>query len=66
MLWLMVSTHLDKQLLTIGYEMAIFNSTDYGTYSPNERPWVKLAALRDAMAQYPHAEWFWYLDQVKP
>src|SRR5579862_3954943 len=44
--------------------MAIFNSTDYGMYSPNERTWVKLAALRDAMAQYPHAEWFWYLDQA--
>lgn len=46
--------------------MAIYNSTAYQMYGPNERVWVKLAALRDAMAQFPHAEWFWYLDQVNP
>jgi hypothetical protein len=44
--------------------MAVFNSTDYPMYTEAERVWVKLAALRDAMKQYPKSEWFWYLDQV--
>jgi hypothetical protein len=33
-------------------------------YAEKERVWVKLAALRDAMDQYPNSQWFWYLDQV--
>lgn len=44
--------------------MAVFNSTDYTAYSESEGVWVKLAALRDAMSQYPRSEWFWFLDQV--
>ena len=50
--------------LTIGYEMAIYNSSEYPMYSEDERAWVKLAVLRDVMAEYSESEWFWYLDQV--
>ena len=49
----------------VGYELAVFNSSEYTMYSESERVWVKLAALRDAMSLYPKSEWFWYLDQVK-
>ena len=42
----------------------MFNSTDYTAYSQSEGVWIKLAALRDAMSQFPRSEWFWYLDQV--
>jgi hypothetical protein len=46
--------------------MAVFTTSDYPMYSESQRVWVKLAALRDAMEQYPRTEWFWYLDQVSP
>jgi len=53
--------------LTTDYELAVFNASDYAPmFAENEQTWVKLAALRDAMDWYPHAEWFWYLDQVSP
>lgn len=48
----------------IGYKMAVYNSSEYPMYHENENVWVKLAALRDAMAEHPKSEWFWYLDQV--
>jgi hypothetical protein len=50
--------------LMIGYKMAVYNSSEYSMYNENENVWVKLAALRDAMAEHPKSEWFWYLDQV--
>src|SRR5579862_6543019 len=62
MLTLMVPrSHME---LTLGYELVIYNASEFRRYSESERSWVKLAALRDAMAQHPHSEWFWYLDQV--
>jgi len=48
------------------YELAIFNASDFTNYNENEQNWVKLAALRYAMALHPRSEWFWYLDQVLP
>ena len=48
----------------IGYEMAVYNSSEYPMYSEDERVWIKLAALRTAMTEHPRSEWFWYLDQV--
>ena len=54
------------ETLNAGYGMAVFNSEDYPMYSEAESVWIKLAALRDAMDQYPHSQWFWYLDQVFP
>lgn len=50
--------------LTLDYELAIFNASDFTQYTEAERSWVKLSALRDAMTLHPHSEWFWYLDQV--
>jgi len=44
----------------------VYNATQFTTYSESERVWTKLAALREAMNEYPHSEWFWYLDQVLP
>ena len=28
--------------------------------------WEKIDTIRDVMKQYPHAEWFWWLDLVLP
>jgi hypothetical protein len=50
--------------LIIGYEIAVYNSSEYPMYFENESVWIKLAALRDAMTEHPESEWFWYLDQV--
>lgn len=50
----------------VGYELAVYNATEFTRYDESERVWTKLAALRDAMNAYPQTEWFWYLDQVHP
>jgi len=53
-----------KLQLTLDYELAIFNASDFTQYTEAERSWVKLSALRDAMTLHPNSEWFWYLDLV--
>src|SRR6266496_4227301 len=53
-------------LMRLGYELIIKDMTLKRKYTHEWREsWEKIDTIRDLMHQFPHHEWFWWLDLVK-
>ena len=52
-------------ILPIGYELIVKDMSLKRKYAHEWREsWEKIDTIRDVMRQYPHHEWFWWLDLV--
>lgn len=50
-----------------GYELIVKDMTLKRKYTHEWREsWEKIDTIRDVMRQFPHHEWFWWLDLVNP
>jgi hypothetical protein len=50
-----------------GYELVVKDMSLKRKYAHEWREsWEKIDTIRDVMRQYPHHEWFWWLDLVVP
>ena len=62
----MVSTfYVSSLIVQIGYELVVKDMSLKRKYTHEWREsWEKIDTIRDVMRQFPHGEWFWWLNLV--
>jgi hypothetical protein len=50
------------ELLTVGYNFTLFDSSKFEVSREKHPVWCKLPAIAEAMDLYPSAKWVWWLD----
>jgi mannan polymerase II complex MNN10 subunit len=54
-----------SMLIQEGYELIVKDMSLKRKYTHEWREsWEKIDTIKDAMRQFPHHEWFWWLDLV--